>query len=403
MGANGLDMYVPAAALALAFACKLPGLVQDWRNPLLRAVCILLLVASSVFFFAAPPTISTVNRITGVPNFSAPLVYCILTTFSACCLLLINHWRGGPPEHRRRISLLCGGVYAAVTAGLIVLFALGDAPVERLRDLDTYYANTPFIREMIVLYLVAHTVGAVVMTMLCLRWSLRVHGWLRAGLRMMVSGFFLDIGFDIVKFTAVLARWAGHDLDYLSTYVAPPLASVSSFGVAVGFVLPLVGQRTSASWRTWKAYRELGFLWRVLREAGHPDARPVRMAWWSSGELRITQRMADIHDGLLGLDPYFDHALRERTLAGALARGTDAESAAAEADAATVADALRAKAADPEGRVIGSADAYTWSRTNSRAELTRISVALRRAPATGFAEPSERPLPGADRRESSHT
>ncbi len=38
-------------------------------------------------------------------------------------------------------------VYAGVIVALWVLFALADVPVERLRDLDTYYANTPFMRE----------------------------------------------------------------------------------------------------------------------------------------------------------------------------------------------------------------------------------------------------------------
>ncbi len=36
---------------------------------------------------------------------------------------------------------------------LWVLFLPADAPAERLRDLDTYYATTPFMREEILLYL----------------------------------------------------------------------------------------------------------------------------------------------------------------------------------------------------------------------------------------------------------
>ncbi|CAM5524074.1 hypothetical protein SHIRM173S_11122 [Streptomyces hirsutus] len=51
------------------------------------------------------------------------------------------HWRGGPGVRRtaRRWIL----AYTGVLAGVAVTFALGDAPVERRTDLDTYYATTP--------------------------------------------------------------------------------------------------------------------------------------------------------------------------------------------------------------------------------------------------------------------
>lgn len=361
----------------VAFACKLPGLTRDWRDPLVRAVSVLLLVASSVFFFAAPPTIHEVNRITGVPNFSAPLVYCILTAFSASCLLLLINWRGGPEERTRRASRRCALAYAAVILSLIVLFALGDAPVERLQDLDTYYATTPFIREMILVYLVAHTVAAVVMTVLCRRWSLHVQGSLRHGLMLMVCGFVLNLVFDAAKFTAVGARWLGHDLDFLSTKVAPPVASLSALLIGTGFVLPLVVQRVSASWRTWAGYRRLGPLWRELRPVVPHGARLVRISWWSPGDLRVIQRVADIHDGLLHLDPYFDRELRDRTEAGQLAAGASPAQAHATAEAVMVTAAIRARAADPEEMVIGSADAYAPARAEGQRDLEMISRALR--------------------------
>lgn len=140
---NGQDYYIPAAAMATALAFKLPALRNNWRDPLLRSVCALLTLAGAVFTFAAPPTIEAVNHWTGVPNFSAPLVYCLITAFSAACLVLIVNWRGGPPEQTRRVSRRWILGYSAVIAALTLLFIVGDAPVERLRDFDTYYANTP--------------------------------------------------------------------------------------------------------------------------------------------------------------------------------------------------------------------------------------------------------------------
>ncbi|MGW6688181.1 MAB_1171c family putative transporter [Streptomyces sp. NPDC054961] len=377
---NGQDYYIPAAAMAVALAFKLPALRHNWRDPLLRSVCALLTLAGAVFTFAAPPTIEAVNRWTGVPNFSAPLVYCLITAFSAACLVLIVNWRGGHPEQTRRVSRRWILGYAVVIVLLTLLFALGEAPEERLRDFDTYYANTPFMRELIALYLLAHNVAAFVMVAMCWRWSLQVRGWLRVGLMIIVVGYLFNLSYDATKMTAVGARWAGHDLDWLSTSVAPPVASLGALVSAVGFVLPLVCQRLTDSLGNWATYRRLGTLWHEVRTAGPEGAPGVRMAWWSAAELRMIQRESDIHDGFLHLGPYFDQGHRDEALARALAAGADEETARAVADAAMVAAAVRARSADPEGRVIGASEEGAPQAADGPRDLVRISHALRNSP-----------------------
>ncbi|MET9467168.1 MAB_1171c family putative transporter [Streptomyces sp. NPDC006544] len=377
---NGQDYYIPAAAMAIALAFKLPALRHNWRDPLLRSVCALLTLAGAVFTFAAPPTIEAVNRWTGVPNFSAPLVYCLITAFSAACLVLIVNWRGGHPEQTRRVSRRWILGYAAVIVMLTLLFALGRAPEERLRDFDTYYANTAFMRELIALYLLAHNVAAVVMVAMCWRWSLQVRGWLRVGLMIIVVGYLFNLSYDATKMTAVVARWAGHDLDWLSTSVAPPVASLGALVSAVGFVLPLVCQRLADSLGNWATYRRLGTLWHEVRTAGPEGVPGVRMAWWSAAELRMIQRESDIHDGFLHLGPYFDQDHRDEALARALAAGADEVTARAVADAAMVAAAVRARSADPEGRVIGASEEGAPQAADGPRDLVRISHALRNSP-----------------------
>ncbi|MCB5183274.1 MAB_1171c family putative transporter [Streptomyces antimicrobicus] len=377
---KGEDYYIPAAAMAISLAFKLPALRRNWRDPLLRSVCALLFLAGSVFTFAAPPTIAAVNEWTGIPNVSAPLVYCLITAFSASCLVLIVNWRGGPPEETRRTSRRWILGYGAVVVALIVLFSLGDAPEERLRDLDTYYVTTPYIREMIVLYLTAHTVAAVVMVVLCLRWSLQVSGWLRAGLAVIVVGYFFNLSYDATKFIAVFGVWLGFDLDYFSTYLAPPIASVGALISAIGFIVPLVCQRVSDSWQTWATYRRLGTLWHELRTAVPLSAPGVRMSWWSPAELRILQRESDIHDGFLHLGPYFDQPLRARAYEQARERGADEETARAVADAAMVAAAVRARTADPEGLLLTEDAAPAPDPCEGPRDLVRISHALRHSP-----------------------
>ncbi|MGW2813458.1 MAB_1171c family putative transporter [Streptomyces sp. NPDC001415] len=373
------EFNLPAILLLTAFACRLPGMRHTWRDPLLRTVNALLAVASSVFFFAAPTTIAAVNRITGVPNFSAPLVYSILTAFSASCLVLIINWRGGPPEAARRATLRCIAAYTVVIVSLFTLFALADAPVERLRDLDTYYANTPYMREMIVLYLVAHTVAALVTTWLCWGWSVKVHGWLRAGLVLIVTGYLLNLVFDAVKYTAVTARWFGRNLDYLSTGAAPPAASMSALLIGSGFIIPLIGPRLSDTWRTWSAFRKLGPLWRAMHAAPASPGAAVKMAWWSPVELRLTQRESGILDGFLTLAPYFDRSLRSDARGAAIRSGAEPAQAEAVADAAMIAAALAARARDPEGTALDSADQDTAPSVERARDLVGVSQAYRRS------------------------
>ncbi|MFF3311793.1 MAB_1171c family putative transporter [Streptomyces sp. NPDC002952] len=386
---DGTSYYIPAVAMGIALAVKAPALLRGWRDPLLRSVGVLLALASLVFLFAAPPTIAEVNEITGVPNISAPLVYCLLSAFSASCLVLIVNWRGGPAEATRRVSRRWTGGYTVVSVALVVLFALGDTPEERLRDFDTHYANTPFAREMIVLYLVALTVAGVAMNVMCWRWALQVHGWLRAGLLTIAAGFLCNVPYAAAKLTAVIARWNGGDLDSLSTYVAPVLASFGAQLSAVGFCLPLAGRRVGDMWSTWSTYRRLGPLWRELNSVAAHGDRSVRIAWWSPAELQVTQRESDIHDGMLGLYPYFDPEVRSYAYAAALAAGAEPAQARAEADAAMVTAAVRARAADPEGRVISSAAASdgepTAAGTEGPRDLVRMSVALRRSPVVAAA------------------
>ncbi|WP_053725651.1 MAB_1171c family putative transporter [Streptomyces sp. WM6378] len=372
-----LDFYVPAVLLAIGFACRVPGMRRTWRDPLLRTVNALLLVASSVLFFAAPTTIAEVNRITGVPNFSAPLVYSILTAYNAACLVMIINWRGGPPKAARRASLRCLAAYALVIIALFTLFALGDASEERLRDLDTYYANTPYIREMIVLYLVAHSIASLVTTVLCWKWSVRVHGWLRTGLVLIVSGYLLNLVFDVLKFGAVGARWSGHDWDWLSTNAAPPVASVSALLVAAGFLVPLIGPRLSHTRQSWSAYRKLGPLWRALHAEPTAAAGSVRMAWWSPAELRLTYREAGILDGVLSLAPYFDLAVHTAAKSAAVCAGADPRRAKAVADAAMIAAALTARADDPEGLALRGEQVEAPTAIERARDLVLVSEAFR--------------------------
>ncbi|MEV7787354.1 DUF6545 domain-containing protein [Streptomyces sp. NPDC088106] len=336
--------WIPAGVLAAALAIKLPTIIRLWKDPLLRAVGGLLLLACAVFVFVAPSTIARVNRVTGVPNISAPWVYSLLTAFCASCLVLIIAWRDGLPEHSastRRATRWVVSVYGGVIALLWVLFALADVPVERTRDLDTYYATTPFMREEILLYLLAHTTAVLITSKLIWNW-IRTDGldaWLRWGLKFLGVGYALNLAFDAAKLTAVGARWTGNDLDWLSLHVAPALACLSAVSIAVGFILPHAGQYLHERWRIRLAHRRLRPLYLLMRGVQGSGLPFVLRA---SPELRLTRRETFIRDVLLPLARRTDERLRERSYAAALGLGLPPERARAFAAAVVILDAVGA-------------------------------------------------------------
>ncbi|MFG2947404.1 MAB_1171c family putative transporter [Streptomyces adustus] len=346
-----ISFWIPTAVLTVALLIKLPTIIRLWKDPLLRAVGGLLLLACSVFVFVAPSTIAWTNRVTGVPNISAPWVYSLLTAFCGSCLLLIIAWRNGlsdrSAETRRAMRWVVLG-YTGVIVVLWVLFALADAPVERLTDLDTYYANTPYMREMIVLYLLAHAVAVLITSRLLWNW-VRTDGldaWLRWGLTFLGAGYGLNLIFDVSKSTAVAARWTGHDLDLLSTGVAPPVACLSAIAIAVGFILPHVGQYLHDRWRLRLAHRELRPLYLLTRSvAGGGVPRLPR----GTAELRLTRRETFIRDVLLPLARHIDVELRGRAHEAARALGFPPQRAEALAAAVAILDAVEGSRGRPEG------------------------------------------------------
>jgi len=371
-----ISFWIPTAVLTAALVIKLPTIIRLWRDPLLRAVGGLLILACAVFVFCTPSTISAVNRLTGVVNISAPWCYSLLTAFCGSCLLLIITWRNGLSDRSaatRRAMRWVVSVYSGVIVVLWVLFLLADAPVERLTDLDTYYANTPFMREEIVLYLVAHAVAVLITSRLVWNW-VRTEGldvWLRWGLKLLGVGYVLNLIFDASKLTAVAARWCGRDLDWLSTNLAPPVAALSAILIAVGFIVPHAAQYLHDRRRIRLAHRELGPLYRLMRSASGDGVPRVLRA---TPELRLTRRETFIRDVLLPLSRHIDTGLGGRSYEAALALGHPPERARALAAAVCILDAVEKKARTPE-----PADpADGPDTTNLLQEIGAVSRALRR-------------------------
>ncbi|MEU2716805.1 MAB_1171c family putative transporter [Streptomyces sp. NPDC007205] len=338
---SGLINYISCGALWLGLAVKSPDLSRHWRDPYLRAICAVLALAGLCFLLGAPPTVGAVNRLSGVPNLAAPLTYAAITAYSAASQVLVVHWRGGPRV--RRTARRWIAAYALVLLGIAVMFALGDAPVERRTDLDTYYATTPFLAEMIVLYLAGHLAAAGVTAVSSLRWARQVDGRLRVGLIMLGAGALCSAGYSITKFTAVIARWCGADWSRLGTTASPVAAGLGALLTVTGILIPLTWPRVTEWQRSRRAYARLKPLERELDELLTRRSLRLPRPRWVTPATRLVWLQTSIHNALGHLDAYFDRDLYERVRASALRETGDAGRAESVAWAAVVAAAVEAE------------------------------------------------------------
>ncbi|MFE1883094.1 MAB_1171c family putative transporter [Streptomyces diastatochromogenes] len=311
---------VPAALLAVAFVIKLPLLRRAWQDPILRATALLLGIGAVVFASLPPGNLHRINEITGIPNFAGLWVYSLLTAYCGACLWLIITWREPPSAVRRRRTRTVRMVYSAIILGLWTTFLLGDHQVERLRDLDTYYANTPWMREFALLYLVAHMVSAVVAAGILWAWFKEVEDtWLRRAVVFLQVAYALGLIFDVAKLAAIGARWSGRDWDWLSTYVAPPFAIAEAGLVAVGFIAGQAGPVVEERRALVRTHRRLKPLWQAMLTVTPPSAPATGRV--SGAALRLELRRAAINDGLLKLSPHLNATRRHRAHRSATAAG----------------------------------------------------------------------------------
>ncbi|MFD7403671.1 MAB_1171c family putative transporter [Streptomyces sp. NPDC059866] len=383
---SGLVNYISCGVLWLGLAVKAPDLIRHRQDPYLRAICAVLGLAGLCFFLGAPPTVGAINHVSGIPNLAAPMTYAAITAYSAASQVLIVCWRGGPQvavTARRWIF-----AYALVVIGIAVSFALGDAPVERRTDLDTYYATTPFIAEMIVLYLVGHLTAVSVTTVSSLRWARQVHGWLRAGLVTLGVGTLCASGYSLCKLTAVIGRWFGQDWTALDTNVSLAAAGLGAFVVSAGILIPLAGPRLTRWLLSWRTYARLAPLERELDDV--LTRRSLRLARprWASPTTRLMWRQTSIHNALSYLDAFYDRVLYDRTLDAELRATGDPERAEATAWASVIAAATR----EERDSVAVSADEADRLPVEvpGPAALVPIAEALAGSPAVAAARVSSR-------------
>ncbi|MEV7544162.1 DUF6545 domain-containing protein [Streptomyces sp. NPDC089915] len=402
MTPDGVDYYITAAVLGAALLAKLPALVRGWRSPTVRTVNLLLFLPCVGFIFSSAAVVSAVNRLSGISNLSALLVHCIMTAYSCASLVLLDYWREGSGEYgrtRRRVRVWKTGCCAVIVA-LVGLFALGEAPVEQPRDFDTYYATTPFIREMLLLYLLAYLASAVAMAVVCRNWIIDIDRRtaygpktaadrsLRVGLLVLVLAAVGNTIFALFKLTSVAARWAGRDWDALSSSLGP-FMSVTGVTIGLGLLVPAYGPGLiDRVWNPLLAIAALRPLWRLVRRSGPAPGNAVLLtpAWYAGPEQVLLYRLTTIHDWMLGLCAHCAEGVRER----AYRRARESGAAEREAVAAGLAAMFTAAAADrarepqlPAGPAGRAMDAVRAAEAQDPDLLVSISRALDAPARTG--------------------
>jgi Family of unknown function (DUF6545) len=316
------------------------------RRQLRWPALILLGLIGVVEYSAAPATVAAINKMTGVANFAAVWVYCLVDALACSAGVLLCYWRE-PLQRARQLARRWIAAYATVIAVLIVLFALGDAPVEHRVDFDTAYARTPITAAFTVLYLVAYGWGATVMVAMTWRWSkVATRPWLRPGLRVLALGSAFGVAFTLAKLTAVFARMiADEDLDFLSSKTAPGLSALAVVLFAIGFALPASGERITrmqSRLRRWRDYRALYPLWTDLSAVTPGPATTIKLPRFDL-EVRATARTSMIRDGQIALRPHINPAVTEKALASATRAGLEGIKCDAVVVATQIAAALHAK------------------------------------------------------------
>jgi hypothetical protein len=300
--------------------------------------------------FSAPETIGFVNRVSGVPNLGILIAFCLVVVLGAAARILIVYWHD--PSERltvRRWQL----VYGAIIVGLVVLFSVGDAPVERRTDFETYYATTPYIVEFTLLYLIAQMVALVSVIRRCWQWA-HVAGqpWLKLGLRLIAFGATCGMGVSITRILAVVARWFDANWDYLNSRASVVCALAGLTVGAFGFALPAWGDRLTRvyGWANRvRAYRQLYPLWDAMRRAIPAIVLPAPIPWWDF-DVRLTRRLAEINDGRLALRSFTDPDVSARAVRLGQEAGLTGADLDAVVQAAGIRAALTAKAASLPSR-----------------------------------------------------
>ncbi|PNG19430.1 MAB_1171c family putative transporter [Streptomyces cahuitamycinicus] len=376
-----------------AFFYKLRDLARDPGNRELRLLCLAIATFATPFVIASPWMYVRIDRALGVTNIATLFIYTSVAICLTSFLALLVSWSSAKDRIRLWHRILV--TYAVITvASMVTLFWLGDvSDGERVIDFDVHYADTPFIREFLLIYTVLFVVGMVGLAFMCWRYAKAVdRPWLRRGLRTVAVGAVFGLGYSVPKATSLIWDMLGTSpLDFVNIHVAPMFASVAAWLFAAGFTMPAWGvglHNARERLREYRAYRRLHPLWKALTHALpevvllphiHPD-NPRRALREDDLPFMVSRLVFEIRDAQLALWPYTNPAVAQSARELCKTRQVPAKKVEALVEATQIKAALRAMEAGDDSHHAEAVphDPADGDMDAERDWLIRVADAFRR-------------------------
>jgi hypothetical protein len=311
--------FIGCAAIAWSAAFyKAAALRHDPRNLRLWSLAATIALPSAGFTMAITPVYTAIGRLTGVPNLATLLVYASIVGYSISALIMLLLWESPTREALRRAKKLIL-LYAVILAVLVVLFFAIDAPVSHPIDFDDVYGPGHVGGTFLLVYVSAFACGLIAEARHGRHLADRVaetggRPWLRRGLRLMIVGSVIALGYCLGKAALVIGAWLGTDLHVLGD-LGILFACLGSLVMTAGFTMPSWGPRLSAvhgKGLRARTFLRLRPLWALLF-AAFPQialdpraARRTELRKLADLDFNLNRRLVEISDGLLALSPYLD-------------------------------------------------------------------------------------------------
>jgi hypothetical protein len=333
----------------------------------LRLVCATFTCLAVTATLASPSTYVAFDRLVGVPNLAELIMNACGMGFVLAVQRLLLLW-AYPPQRARRRFRRWQALYVLALLAQVVLFVL--APVgEEAPWFIARYADTPFAGEFMVMIDVCLILTLTDIARLCWRYaSAAGRRFLRLGLHSTGIGAIGGIVYFSLEALYVVARSAR--VSVFSGDLLAQLFAVFGLGcglfIAGGLTIPAWGPRLAraTAWiGKYRAYRRLHPLWLALYQASPSIAldAPTTLKdplWINDLDYRLVRRVVEIRDGRLALRPYFSHVVAQHARRTAEHAGMYGVALRAAIEAATIADAIRAKREHTEPTDPCSLDAH---------------------------------------------
>lgn len=339
-------LLVTAGCLA-ALVYRLRELASKPHDLSLQALCLLL--AAITVSVGVLPFAYWLERVTGIAQIGGFISDCaVLIAAGAGQAFLIRVYQ--PPEVAlSQVRWRYRAMYGTLVA-IVVMFVLSPPDLDQFRgDPGTMTGHLSLLPKPY-LYLYPHSVylgGTLIAVIrMCRRYAaLTEHRYLRIGLRILTVGCAVGLVYTVTYLVTITLTEFDVDVDSWADVVIPMYLGTDLLIIA-GCVLPSLGpkwQRIADN----RALRRLRPLWEAVYHAS-PDIVLFPPTTEGDPRLRLYRYVIEIRDAQLTLRPYVDP--RAASIAEAFARDarlSDRRTAAV-VEAATLASALKAKAAgDP--------------------------------------------------------